>query len=280
MTTARRTWTAIAAVTTVLLSACSPYGPSERWKAEAVAVGVPAIEWPLGAPDLRNEWVAALFQANAAFQAARNAHDFSHPALRGYFTDVYLRLGAQTVRNDAANDDYIGDESGYWYAPGPIPSKVLSIDVEGDSATVWTCEASSTYPVDTWLTRSSDPPPAVEEVVARWGDSGVRMWYELERDSAGTIRLADSGTAFPRSKDLPGGCDASGIRPGFFVPAPPYGVKVWGRDFVGPDGTPIPQSNGRMHDGSHVSPYMPALPDSRSPASSPDQAVAQLWRGR
>lgn len=84
-----------AAVGIALVSARSPYDEPARWEPDEIVDGVPAIDWPLGAPNMSDEWVAALYKADAAHIAAQNAHDFSNPALKELFEDDHLMLLAR-----------------------------------------------------------------------------------------------------------------------------------------------------------------------------------------
>lgn len=257
MTTPRRVIPVIAAVLAVS-SACSPYADPERWEPDTVVVGVPAIDWPLGAPDMSNEWVAAVYHAEAAYQAARNIHDFSSPTLRELFTERQLLLIATDARDFAAWDDVLvgfpqrdstATVNTYARAAGPSPIKVLRTEIEGDSGTVWACQARAGAQEWTWQTHTTTP-PTLDDVVDT--KSGIGVWYDLERDETGTIRVTDFGTTFVRTREGRGTCDPSGIRPGFFDPQPPYGELVRARNFLGPDGTPIPSRTGFMHDGTYV----------------------------
>lgn len=235
-----------AAVGIALVSACSPYDDPARWEPDEIVDGVPAIDWPLGAPNMSDEWVAALYKADAAHVAAQNAHDFSNPALKELVEDDHLMLLARRARSVAYSLGNGRDRSDYRYAPGPNLMKVMSVDSAGDEATVFTCEFAPTALLH-WHWYSTEPMTLDDVLTLKTGNP---MWHRLERDTSGHIRVTDAGASW--SYENPGACDLSGVRPGFFDPAPPFGQEVWGGDFLGPDGVPIPDLKGRMHDGTWI----------------------------
>lgn len=142
MSRRRQASTSAAFAAVLICAGCSPYGEPVRWERDEFVPGVPAVVWPVGVPDMSDEWVAALHAADAARQAAVNAHDFSAPGLRDLFDDQQLTRIAINARWWAAQDDNTRIDSGYYYPPGPTPMKPLSVDITGDAATVTMCEVS------------------------------------------------------------------------------------------------------------------------------------------
>jgi hypothetical protein len=241
--------TALAITITVWLLACgcSPYDEPTRWEAGSIIEDVPAIDWPLGAPDMTNEWIATVYKADAAEQAAINAADYSTPALKDLYTPDQLLIQAILTAHDARLDGTPdGWSTEYKHTLGPTPMQPIKVTNDGSKATVYMCVFD--YYDSDWKNAGEQIPATVEDV--QESDSGYPYRYDLERDSEGVIRVANK--AYLTMNEYPPGCDTSALRPGFFDPAPDFDQEVWSRDFVGPDGVPVPDRQGIMPDGTQI----------------------------
>ncbi len=212
----RRSWhrsagaATVAGLMTLGISGCTT---------EQEAPDYPDVRWVGAAPTgslERDPWVGAVRTELAAEAVARNRNDFSIPELAASATSSYVDResadAVQTLRNHGSTT----------LVPGPLPFAPTEVEVgyrdQGeDFAAVRGCVAGN------W---SMDPGESLGDM------SGFGREYRLERDHAGSIRVASvSG--------LPGlGCDTVGPLPvAVFDPVPePSGVTDSG-DLVRPDGT-------------------------------------------
>lgn len=225
------------------VAACTPYGESTRWEEGEVVDTLPAVDWPMGDPDMSNEWVAALYTSVSLLAAAQDAHDFSSPALQEHVETGVLQREVMGLRDWVENGDHApGDARPYLNVPGPTPVKILEVTQPGefemqlldeDKATIQACRPRG------WTTTGR---PAEPEDI--WNpQSGFVIEYTLQRNhQSGVIQLSSIETRIYED------CDQSGAHPGYFDPAPRYDKIVTAWDFLGTDGVPIPNSDGVLPD--------------------------------
>jgi hypothetical protein len=219
-----------ALATAVLLGVLAGCGgpPSDpvRWPADP-DTDTPAIDWPNGAPDTSDEWVATLLDYQIAMAVAQNSHDYSRPALAALATQEHIARWARGAEGSANHIE--NNRSHYEYQPGPFPMKITDVETEDDDATVTIC-----FPPE-WGTVDG---PALDPDDLANGDTGKytgsALIYSLHREPDGHIVVTDSRTN--------GGCDLGNPRAGYFDPPPPYGQLVPAEDVIGPDGRPVQES--------------------------------------
>jgi hypothetical protein len=231
MTRARATRTAAAlGLCLATLTGCGgPPSDPVRWPADPTS-DTPAIDWPNGAPDTSDEWVATLLDYQIAMAVARNTHDYSRPALAALATHEHIASWAGGAWGQASHRENLHDTGSiYAYRPGPYPMTVRDVDAEGDDATVSVC-----IPPE-WMTVDG---PALDPDDLAAGNTGKynghTMLYTLRREPDGHIVVTDD------CQD--GGCDLGNPRAGYVDPPPPYGDRVWAEEVIGPDGRPIQES--------------------------------------
>lgn len=201
------------------LLGCGPSTEPVRWPADPER-GIPAVDWPVGAPDLSDEWVAGLVEAQVALAAAANAHDFSSPHLADLVDPEELAFYARYAAANADQRPFDEWPSIYSYYPGPQPMQIREVEVEGDRATVETCEPSD------WATSESVPVTVKQVADTKRGFISI---YTLRRGSDGQVVLVDGD--FPAR-----GCELGAPRVGLFDPPPPFGAPVLYTEVIGPDG--------------------------------------------
>jgi hypothetical protein len=210
------------AVTTVLsLTGCA--GPV-TWPAQDLeGLPVPSIVWPEGTPELDDERIATVINAEVTIAAANNAHDYSSPALRTYATEDYIARYAELSQGTAIDPESPYSDVPYYYVAGPAPVKIEAVRDTDTGAEVDACVSGWSYP---WMANETGLDP-----VAELGEhkTGVRHTYELLRSTDGTLVVADSYGV--------GECSTNNIKYGTFDPQPEYGSIVYAEEFTQPDGT-------------------------------------------
>ena len=220
---------AVAAVAAVVLVGCGPSGDPVTWRHD-LELGLPAVEWPFGPPDVSNEWVAALVDANVALAVAHNSGDYSGAAIAQRVDPEHATMWA-IQSADSAVFEPGQSASGTRFLPGPEPLWVTHVAVDGDSATVFACTAGRT----TW---ERDATWWITVTQLRRSGSGGPTEYEMRRGADGRIRLVGE-----RQGEHPvGGCGTDDLRLGYFLPEPAYGSERLKIEVLGLDGLPVVES--------------------------------------
>lgn len=217
----RRLTPAGCAALLLALAGCGPSSEPVTWPADE-DLGLPAVEWPFGAPDVSDEWVAAVYDAEIALAAAQNAHDFSGPAVSRRVEPENAADWARSAGMRAT--DPVSGAARFAYFPGPRSRVVTGVEVQGDRAAVTTCAAA-----ESWTGWEG---PGATRTQLRAADRGTVMVYDMRRDPDGEIRWYGYGEARAAV------CEITDLRLGYFAPEPPYGQPVARSDVLGPDGEP------------------------------------------
>jgi len=193
---------------------------------------IPSIVWPEGPPNLDDERVSTIINAEVILAAANNAHDYSSPTLRLYLTEEYIAREAERSSRSAVNPKGSSTDLAYYFFVGPSPLIVGNTRDTDAGAEVDVCLAGGGYP---WRNDKGDPDP-----VAYLGEhkTGVAWRYILSRQSDGSLVVSNS---YSRHLD---DCGINNVKYGVFDPQPPYGDVVHEDEFIQPDG-----SHGRLDDG-------------------------------
>jgi len=220
---------ALCTATAVVAACASP----QTWPSQdANGLHIPSIVWPEGPPNLDDERVSTIINAEVILAAANNAHDYSSPTLRLYLSEEYITRQAKLSGGSAVDPGGASADFPYYFTAGPDPLKVEEVRDTGTKAEVDVCAGGGGYP---WINNNDDVDP-----VAYLGEhkTGVAWIYVLTRQSDGTFLVSDSHL---RSAD---DCSTNNIKYGIFDPQPPYGDVVHEDEFIQPDG-----SHGRLDDG-------------------------------
>ena len=226
-----RRWPALgrglaAVVAVVVLVGCGPSGDPVTWRHD-LELGLPAVEWPFGPPDVSNEWVAALVDANVALAVAHNSGDYSGAAIAQRVDPEHATMWAIRSADSAVFEPGESFGGGTRLFPGPTPLWVTHVSVDGDTATVFACT------IDLGWDRMG-----MTVTQLRRSASGGPTEYEMRRDADGRIRLVGE-----RQGEHPvGGCGTDDLRLGYFLPEPAYGSERLKIEVLGLDGLPVVES--------------------------------------
>ena len=178
------------------LAVCLPLGILLAGCTPATPVPAPTVEWSPSAPTGPYEdtdWVQAIRAYNLEWALASNSHDLTSPALAEVTSSLNISLLAIQLRRSAEKSDFR-------FYPGPIPSEIIELTEDGDTARVRACEPSTA-----WLISKDHPEPST--------DDATEAVYNLVRAESGEIRVESTGGSDTS-------CDLSDAAVGLFDPQP------------------------------------------------------------
>lgn len=185
----------------VLLAGCTP-APEPA--------PAPTIAWSPAEPSGTYEdtdWVQTIRIYTREWALAFNSHDFTSPALAEVVSSSQISRLAREQRGFA-------EDSEYKYFPGPLPSTVVSLTEDGDTARVIVCE-----PTPAWLISKDHPEPSL--------DGATEAIYNLTRTDDGAVRIESIGATEQT-------CDLSDASIGTFDPQPDLSVSYSADDVKAP----------------------------------------------